>query len=302
MFPVFKPKTQFYCEGSNIYAYIGTKEGVTRKSKYEVLETRKTKGGFEYHKVGEVKAASVWNNQGLNIADVDVDSRYKGTRFVHASGKSDICDQGLLIREKGKLGYQYKRNSFHLTLTAGTGMATDSRLEKAAGKQSGSSTMSKPHDFKFSPAIFGLEWGWSINYHTNIAWNVLNLGGQYGTDYYRASFTTGLILRTNPLGKNGKFAFYLWPAVGVRLTAADNLEYTVDRYLKKKEYYRNGSSIASRWVDAGSVPEKGKGKLKADDLGLFEWNVKAGITLSEHWALGAQLNDMSLTGLISWYF
>ena len=296
MFPVFKPKTQFYCEGSNVYAYIGTKEGVTTKSKYEVLETRKTKDGFEYHAVGVLKPATIWNNQGLNIADADVETKYKGTRFVHASGKSDICDQGLLIREKGNLGYQYKRNRCHLTLSVGPVSVSESKLKDAVG-----SHKKNAREFTMDATAFNLQWGWMINYHTNFAWNPINL--EFGSDfgnYLNMAATTGVILRTNPLGKNGRFAFYVWPSIGYRYATAkvdyiydgtsSYTTYTTSKYTgkttKKTNYYTTSMSNSETAVDIGG----------------FAWDIKAGITLSEHWAVGFQYNDVSLGGHLSWYF
>ena len=110
MFPVFKARTPFYCDNDQIYAYIGTKEGVTSKSKFEVLEAEKTKKGIEYNKVATVKPAygQIWDNQNLLITSDDLEEKYKGTHFQLTQGKKDICDQGLTMREMGKLGYQYK--------------------------------------------------------------------------------------------------------------------------------------------------------------------------------------------------
>ena len=123
MFPVFKPKTPFYCEEGNIYAYIGTKEGVNTKSKYEILETKKNdKGEISYSRVADVRpqANTIWDNQSLNIAYDNFDrQQVKGTKFNHAGGRSDICDQGLLMREKGTLGYQYKLNRWYFSLSLG---------------------------------------------------------------------------------------------------------------------------------------------------------------------------------------
>ena len=224
MFPVFKPKTPFYCENENIYAYIGTKEGVNSKSKYEVLETKKTKSGIEYDKVGEVKPSQIWDNTGIYMAQENLEQQYKGTQFVRASGQKDICDQGLLLREMGKLGYQYKKHHrIFLAGYVGQNNMSESKLEKMVDKYG-----NNKRNFKADGTTFGLESGWLINSHTNFAWNPLNAGLEFGSlSYIRAYATTGVILRTDPLGKHGKFALFVWPTIGAQFGSMD-VEYTYD--------------------------------------------------------------------------
>ncbi|MBQ9202817.1 MAG: hypothetical protein IJ155_01090 [Prevotella sp.] len=285
-YPVFRAKSQFRCEGSNIYAYIGTKEGLTRKSKFEVLETKKTKNGFEYHKVAELKPRTVWNNQGLNISDAAANNA-KGSAFYRSSGRSNICDQGLLIREMGKLGYQYKRNRWYFEPFVGQSLLTAQDVAKKDDKSSGPSN---GDDFE-GMTTFGLNTGWIINYHTNIAWNVFNIGFAYGSKDESSmivpSLSTGVILRTNPLGKKGRYALYLWPTVGGRFVS------TSYEGIKSTSHYRSGrfggryntysnESLDSSWFD-------------------LDWNIKAGITLGEKFSIGASYNDLYWSGMVTIY-
>lgn len=294
-YPVFRAKSQFRCEGSNIYAYIGTKEGLTRKSKFEVLETKKTKNGFEYHKVAELKPRTVWNNQGLNISDAAANNA-KGSAFYRSSGRSNICDQGLLIREMGKLGYQYKRHRWYFEPFVGQNTIdgeTISEKDNENGKKSGS------YPEYSGLMVFGLNTGWIINYHTNIAWNVFNVGGLYGTkgDNSLTAFnlSTGVILRTSPLGKKGKFAFYLWPTIGARYVMAKSevsYTYTVSNYHYRSS--RNGGSYYT--YDTRTETNK----LEPDWFDL-DWNIKAGITLGERFSIGASYNDLYWSGMVTIY-
>lgn len=315
MFPVFKAKTPYYCDGGYIYAYIGSKEGVTSGSKFEILETKKTKSGYEYNKVATVKASNVWNNRGQLIQDMSMQT--KGTSFRHVSGRSNICDGGLLMREAGKLGYQYKRHRWFFEPFAGAGHMGDDglglvKLDKKASKQwekdlKKGKNLDKPEkvlngteedrsNFKCQPITVGLTTGWIINYHTNIAWNVFNLGFAYGMpskldtkkstlangdkgkeSFMSASLTTGLILRTNPLGKNGMFALYLWPTVGARYSTA---------------------TASYKW---GAIGNRQVSTYKIKDMGILDWNVKAGVTLGEQISIGASINDMYWAGMITFY-
>lgn len=318
-FPVFKAKTQFYCEGGYVYAYIGSKEGVTNGAKFEVLETKKTSNGFEYHKVAQVKANKVWDNEGLFIENMSANS--KGTRFYHSAGRSDICDQGLLIREQGKLGYQYKRHNWYFEPFVGVGNLGDkikiTNVQKKAEKQWQkdndknkskylSSKKSRDHlqgseayrtNFKCQPLTFGLSTGWVINYHTNIAWNPFNIGIAYGTSkidaknvYKDGTYTedgkemlmsayvsTGFIVRTSPLAKNGAFAFYLWPTIGARFSQC---------------------TASYKW---GPISDRHTSTYRVRDLGILDWNVKAGVTLSKYVSIGGSFNDLYMSGLITFY-
>lgn len=293
MFPVFKPKTPFYCEGSNIYAYIGTKEGVTSKSKFEVLETKKNKSGISYDKVGEVKTAQVWNNTGIYMTQENLEQQYKGSRFSRSSGRKDICDQGLLLREKGKLGYQYKRNAFWLNLSAGK--ITTSKKNALKAMEKTEKSLKEKNNIvvdKFDPMIFGVDIGWIINYHTNFAWNPINADFRFGSEYWEAGATTGLILRTNPLGKRGRFALFVWPSAGYRFTAA-TMKYTT---------YWSGTEYKSSTKKYSYYFNKDEQTLKNVSFNSFDWNIKAGITLSEKMSLSYGYNDLEQTVNLSFYF
>ena len=93
---IFRPKTAFYCDNGMIYAYIGRKEGVAGKSKYEVVQKKKKKGEFTYSKVDQATPYLIWDNRNINMEEVDL-SKVKGTSFRCKKGK--VCNQGYLLRE-----------------------------------------------------------------------------------------------------------------------------------------------------------------------------------------------------------
>lgn len=289
MFPVFKTKTSFYCDGGNVYAYVGTKEGVNMKSKFEVLQTKKTKDGISYEKVATMKPVQVWNNAGMYIYEDSLEMKYKGTQFAHTGGRKDICDQGLLLREMGTLGYQYsKRNFFYANLIFGQSSVSDSRKEDAIGSFRYSSH--DIYDISCNTLVYGYEGGWVINYHTNYAWNVFNLsmvmGSSKDDQVWEMGAGTGFILRTNPLGKRGKYALFVWPTIGISYNSIHVSYY--DSYSSKN--YKTGKV---------SYHSDHKSRLwQGTELG---WSVKAGVTLSERVHVAAHIGNYH-RGLTVGYF
>lgn len=212
-YPIFKPKTSFYCDGSNLYAYIGTKEGVKSSSKYEILETQKKKGEITYKRVGMATPTSVWNNSNIDFSNDTDYSQYKGTEFALSKGRiDDVCGMGLQMREMGKAGYQYKKHNFKVS--AGWNMVSIS--DKDLRNYLGETTQKYCREIRMDNDIcYTFNLGWNVNYGTHFAWNVLDwrmcFGGLTGM-----GANTGCILRTRPLGTNGKWAFFIWPSIGVK--------------------------------------------------------------------------------------
>lgn len=99
----FKVKEPIYEVDANtglVVAKIGLKEGVSNKSKYEVLEKVETSGGtIKYKRVGVLKPVKdkIWDNRYLALEDGAVNSDLEGTYFKVKKGK-DLYP-GLLIRE-----------------------------------------------------------------------------------------------------------------------------------------------------------------------------------------------------------
>lgn len=276
MFPVFKTKTSFYCDGDNVYAYVGTKEGVNMKSKFEVLQTKKTKDGITYERVATLKPTQVWDNAGKYIYEDSLEMKYKGTQFTHTGGRSDICDQGLLLREMGTLGYQYKkRNWFYVDAIVGQSWVTDGKKESVANDSKFS--FENLDDLECNTMVYGFETGWVINYHTNYAWNVINLqmlGGSKGNrkdgmqSITELSAGTGVILRTPPFGKKGNFSFFVWPTIGV-VYADNSLSYSISRTIN---HSRKGKTWTENYHDTKT------GYWDGLELG---WSVKLGMSITE---------------------
>lgn len=299
MFPVFKAKTPFYCDNDQIYAYIGTKEGMTPKSKFEVIETEKTEdNGIKYNKVGEVRPTNVWDNKGIYIMNDSIEQLYKGSQFRRSSGRKDICDQGLMLREMGRLGYQYKRNRFYVGLILGKSNVSESKMKDIVNENKLKSD--NAYDIDCDVITYGYEGGWIINYHTNFAWNVFTLSLAVGSNgkkrsegmqnVFELSAGTGAIFRTNPLGKRGKFALYVWPTIGIGYNDL-NVSY-VDSYSTKSYSYKKGVSTTYH-------SKKTNAQWQGTELG---WSVKAGITMGEKWSLGVHIGNYHTAFNLGIYF
>lgn len=268
MFPVFKAKTPFYCENGQIYAYIGTKEGMTAKSKFEIIETEKTKdNGIKYNKVGEVRPTNVWDNKGIYIMNDSIEQLYKGTQFQQKSGRKDICDQGLMLREMGKLGYQYKHHNFYTAIHLGTASVDKSKFEDKIGYlgSDASYTIKPAKDF-----VYGYDLGWVWNVHSNIGWNPINMTLMGGGESLYLAGTTGVILRTNPFGKKGKWSFFVWPTIGYNIVSSKaTVNYSYRRSHYNRTTHRTEYTTEYR---SKSVSYNGNG---------FDWGIKVGVNITE---------------------
>ena len=81
-------------------AYIGMKEGVNAKSKYEVLEVVEMEdGSHKYNKVGEIQpiVGQIWDNRFMAAEEGAVGGNLSYTTFKAISGKNFA--KGMLIRE-----------------------------------------------------------------------------------------------------------------------------------------------------------------------------------------------------------
>ncbi len=82
-----------------ITAQIGLKEGITEKSKFEVLEAQEKNGKIEYKRVGVIKpiASKIWDNRFMAVEEGAYGANFGYTTFTKESGK-DLYP-GLLIRQ-----------------------------------------------------------------------------------------------------------------------------------------------------------------------------------------------------------
>ncbi|TRX25384.1 hypothetical protein FNW25_09315 [Flavobacterium franklandianum] len=99
----FKTKTPLYT-GEPITAKIGTKEGVTNKSKFEVLEQQISENGkTSYAVVGSVKVDEnfpIWDNR-FGAEEENPNSKIDRTYFKKVSGK-EFYPGMLIVQKKGK--------------------------------------------------------------------------------------------------------------------------------------------------------------------------------------------------------
>ena len=298
MYPVFKPKTTFSCEDGNIYAYIGTKEGVTQKSKYEVLETvKKKKGDIEYKKVATVVpvAGNIWDNKDLLISSDSLEQKYKGTMFRHAKGRKDICGQGLAMREAGKLGYQYKKHRFYVGVLLGTVSVPEDKIREAFEERAfynRTFTGSESGGF-----MGGYELGWVINFRSHFAWNVLTgqMGG--GGDLLQMAAGTGIILRTNPWGKNGRWSLFVWPTLGVKYASVS----ATCTYSEVYTRYHHGWNNHKPYNYTTSYYTYGTDDVSLDET-AFDWNVKVGLNITERFHICANISEYYKGASVGYFF
>lgn len=298
-YTVFKPKVPFYCgEDGRVYAYIGTKEGVTSKSKYEVIEPRLDKKGQLVYKQKAVLATKfndIWKNSGTYITDENVN--ITGTAFRRTKGDRDICDKGYLMREMGKsAAQQYKRHRFYMDFFVGKANVSDSKKEEIINDNS------RYYDFNRSkgmcnPMIYGVNMGWIWNFHKNIAWDVagLNIGGgsqshaytYYDEGFFVASVTTGLIFRTNPWGKKKRFSLYLWPSIGGGLNRV-RIIYSTEH----KQYHGSGY-----WGETYETVYK-----EAESKTHLDWNIRLGMNITKRLYIGYNYGVYRNTFCIGYQF
>lgn len=84
-------------------AYIGKKEGVTEKTKFEVLETVEMEdGSHKYNRVGVIEPipSLIWDNRYMAVEEGAVGANLGFTTFRKVSGKD--FSKGMLIREMSK--------------------------------------------------------------------------------------------------------------------------------------------------------------------------------------------------------
>ncbi|MCM1107678.1 MAG: hypothetical protein NC388_01350 [Clostridium sp.] len=285
MYPVFKPKTPFTCDNGNIYAYIGTKEGVNLKSKYEVLETKKKKHGFEYKKVGTVVPVvdGIWKNTNLSITTDSLEEKHRGTQFRRKSGRRDICNQGLQLREMGKLGYQYKRHNLYVGAIVGSSsIPKDELIEEIEG--SGKSRHAFGLSYDDNSVVGGFGVGWVINYHSRFSWNAVTWNMLGGGGFMELDLSTGFILRAKPWGKNGRWTWFVWPSLGYQFA-----------YVSKPcSYNLNYSWSSDRvWSENQKVIYTGT---------AFHYDVKVGMNINEHLFVAANISKYYKAGTFGFLF
>ena len=98
-FDFFRVRTPILTVLPTMTAQIGRKEGVTKDSRFEVLEAVEKDGRISYRRVGVVKpvATKIWDNRFMAADEGAYGSDFGATTFVSESG-SDFYP-GLLLRE-----------------------------------------------------------------------------------------------------------------------------------------------------------------------------------------------------------
>ena len=187
--------------------------------------------------------------------------------------------------------FRYKTHAFYVEPFFGKGGLSEEKLEEHAGLM-----WPGGHDFKCEVLMYGLTSGWLFNLHTNVAINPINVGVAFGSQTKQALLslyaTTGVMIRTNPLARKGRFVFYFWPTIGWRAAKA--------HYKYKSNHY----------VDFGGTNQKTKEYKEGDsysrntlsNISHLDWNLRAGVTLDRHLSIGVSYNDLYWAGLVTIYF
>lgn len=278
-FPQFKIKAPVYTDGRYAYSYIGSKEGMRYKTKYDVLKPVKTRHGISYKKVGVLKPMSVWNNRNFNMATDELTEDDHGSRFTIQRG--GLNQPGLLLREKGKKTYKYKKNMFSVGFVAmEASKVSDENVKDASNEEYRYRNFDSCDD---SPSwIYGVEVGWTMNFGTNFAWTFLDGLLSGGSNATYMAIKTGPILRTRPFGKNGRRSLFLQMMIGYR-------------YFTKTVHYTYSTGYGKwySWDD--------------DDLEVsktgFDFQGKLGLNITKNLFVALQTNDVSEWGFtIGWNF
>lgn len=299
MFPVFKPKTRYQCSDERtLSAYIGTKEGVSNKQKFEILETVKDKKGvYSYKKVGSAVATNVWNNVDHNYVTDGEDCSSSGSTFRLKSGKN-LCGADYVMRESGTLGYQFKRkNSFFIDLQFAN-MKLDEEKAREDIYSGSSSTISFNSDQ--SRPSFGYRMGWLLNYSQVFGWNVINMDMTGGNSTLFMGFNTGVILRTPTFWKSNT-SLFLWPTVG---WAMSQVHYEYTKSTTTSTYHKGYRDSWGRWHSGYyTYNTKYSNHDGTQDLFGFDWQVRFGININPHLHLGASVGNYQSFGLfVGWQF
>ncbi len=95
----FRIKAPIVSVDPTITVEIGLKEGITKDSKFEVLEAQEKNGHIEYKRVGVIKpiATKIWDNRFMALEEGAYGANFGATSFTKESGK-DLYP-GMLIRQ-----------------------------------------------------------------------------------------------------------------------------------------------------------------------------------------------------------
>lgn len=95
----FRIKAPIMSVDPTITVQIGLKEGITKDSKFEVLEAQEKEGRIEYKRIGVIKPveSKIWDNRFMAAEEGAYGADFGATTFVRESGKDFY--PGLLVRQ-----------------------------------------------------------------------------------------------------------------------------------------------------------------------------------------------------------
>ena len=155
-----------------VMAKVGMKEGVTTRSKFEVLEAKLDDGKISYKRMGIVKPVSgkIWDNRYMAMEEDARGARLNGTEFRVVRGSN--LKPGMLIREC-RNPVDYQANCFGVDVgfgvIPGLGVASDVSIR------------------------------WLHNFTPHFGWDVIYLKGIYGSGIHGVQAMSGIRLQTSQL-------------------------------------------------------------------------------------------------------
>lgn len=302
MFPQFKPRTPLVHKYNTMMAYVGTKENITNKTKFDVVESVKKNGTIKYNTVGKlnVVAGSVWNNSNIRLDEISNLESIDGTH-LYSKKRKNYASQPYLLVESGKsrLG-NMKKFTFDVGIKLGMLKYPNSKVEEkiAESCHSGTVVSSTPSigGFSISPINVGISW----NISKVFSWNLMEFNVGVGSDCVDLGFSTGLTTRFATMGKKKRASLYLQPTVGWGLLCPPNyVEFTSSRINSKQVKYQEREW--NRWTQSYRVVTKYRtehytsystGSAYLDNMSYLNWSIRLGVNITKFYlAVGYGANQ-----------
>lgn len=264
MFPQFKPKTPLVHNKSGMVAYVGTKEDITNKSIFDVVESVKKNGEIKYKKVGSLKVVpgTVWDNTNIHLDKIENIQDVDGTHLYSKRNKTYSEQPYMLVEGNPHM----KKFTFSAGIRLETMSYSEEKILEAILKKykwyDGGVPTKKGMTFSWIDA--GFTW----NFSKVISWNVAE--GYFGIGKFtNVGLCTGATVRFLQLDKRGNKSVYLQPMIGLGFLgttgSSHQVEFPRNRYSKEKAFL--------------------------DGYSYLDWRIKLGINLKNFYiAMGYGAN------------
>lgn len=303
MFPQFKPKTPLvHAADGSLVAYVGTKEDVTNKTKFDVIEAVKKNGEIKYNTVGRLKVVpgKVWNNTDIRMDEISDLSTIEGTR-LYSRNSEKYSDQPYMLIESGKsrLGGM-KKFTFDIGTRFGFLSVPKEQIEESMKKHHISSNSYNASAKELDGFIVNvLDLGVSWNISKAISWNILHGKLGLGT-FMDLGVGTGLTYRFVTLGKKKNVSFFVKPTVGFGyFLPQSDIEYSYTEQHSKSVKYTEQvySPYTKKWRTVTKYRTEtyttyNTEKVRVEEFTYLDWGVQLGVNYKKfYFSLGYGAND-----------